>query len=397
MAESAAAPEPVGRGASRPTNTSSVHFTPVDYPLEHTRPARLVLDDGSVFEGFHFGAERAASGEVVFSTGMVGYPESLTDPSYRGQILTFTYPLIGNYGVPQAEGELPPGIVISEFESTKIQTEALIVSTLSGGHTHWNAGRSLADWLIEEGIPGLCGIDTRALTRRLRAAGTRPGRIEVDGISEVLEFRDPATRNLVEEVSCEQPELYQALGAGSHPRVVLVDCGAKLNIIRSLNQRGADVLRVPHDHDLESERGDGFLISNGPGDPKMAEATIEQIGRLLRGDRPVFGICLGNQLLSLAAGADTFKLDFGHRGQNQPCREVGTERCWITSQNHGYAVAGDRLPNGWHEWFVNANDGSNEGIRHESGLFRSVQFHPEANPGPRDAAELFDRFLEVLR
>ncbi|MGA1203004.1 MAG: glutamine-hydrolyzing carbamoyl-phosphate synthase small subunit [Planctomycetota bacterium] len=373
---------------------TAASFAPVDHPLDRTRRARLVLDDGSSFEGYHFGAPRSVSGEIVFATGMVGYPESMTDPSYRGQLLAFTYPLVGNYGVPALEGgnPLPPG-----FESDRIQVSAIVVSTISSCDSHWSAGRSLERWMEEEGIPGLCAIDTRALTRRLRSHGTRPARLEVDGAELEEGFADPAGRNLVAEVSCPEPTLYAAPGSGPHPRVVLVDCGAKFNIIRSLNARGADVLRVPFDHDLEGEKADGFLISNGPGDPKMAGETVEQVRRLLSGERPVFGICLGNQVLSLAAGADTYKLDFGHRGQNQPCLEVGTKRCMITSQNHGYAVDGKKLPVGWSEWFVNTNDGSNEGIVHESGRFRSVQFHPEATPGPRDAADLFDRFLEVLR
>lgn len=368
-------------------------FPPVDHPPERSRPARLVLDDGSVFEGYAFGSESAVAGEVVFATGMVGYPESLTDPSYRGQVLAFTYPLIGNYGVPPRSDADPP----VGFESERIQVSGLVVATLSDDHSHWSASRSLDSWLVEEGVPGILGIDTRALTRRLRSHGTCPGRIEVEGDDSAPVYRDPGSVDLVAEVSCSEPRLYEGEGTGPRPRVVLVDCGAKANIIRSLTRRGADVLRVPHDHDLEAEKADGFLVSNGPGDPKRAESAIDGIRRLLSGTRPVFGICMGNQLLSLAAGADTYKLEYGHRGQNQPCLEVGTMRCWITSQNHGYAVAGDRLPDGWQEWFVNANDGSNEGIRHETGLFRSVQFHPEATPGPRDAAPLFDRFLEVLR
>jgi len=384
--------EPVAE-ASLAADPEPVSYAPVDHPLGRTRRARLVLDDGSVFEGYHFGAPSAVAGEVVFATGMVGYPESLTDPSYRGQILAFTYPLIGNYGVPprRTEAGLPLG-----FESERIQASAIVVATLSGGTTHWSAGRSLEEWLIEEGIPGIGGIDTRALTRRLRTRGTRPGRLEVDGVADLPETA-AAERDLVAEVSCPEPRLYEAAGAGRRPRIVLVDCGTKASIIRSLSARGADVLRVPHDHPLERERADGFVVSNGPGDPKRAEVAVEQIRRLLAGTRPVFGICFGNQLLALAAGADTYKLEFGHRGQNQPCRELGTERCIITSQNHGYAVAGKSLPSGWREWFVNANDGSNEGIRHEDHPFRSVQFHPEANPGPRDAAYLFDRFLEGVR
>ncbi|MGE4633448.1 MAG: glutamine-hydrolyzing carbamoyl-phosphate synthase small subunit [Planctomycetota bacterium] len=366
--------------------------------LSSSRAAHLELEDGTRYEGRAFGARRSVSGEVVFATGMVGYPESLTDPSYRGQLLTLTYPLIGNYGVPArcADDPLCPG-----FESSRIQAQALVIQNLSRDYSHWNAASSLEQWLIEEGIPGIEGVDVRALTRRLRENGTIRGRLLIDESpdrDEVLNapYQDPGSRNVVAEVSCTEPILHRC-GVDGAPRVILVDCGAKTSIVRSLMARGADVLQVPWDHDFVAEPGDAVLLSNGPGDPKMASETVNNIGRALEQSRPLMGICLGNQLLALAAGFDTYKLDFGHRSQNQPCVEVGTSRCWVTSQNHGYAVDGTSAPDGWEEWFVNANDGSNEGIRHREKPFFSVQFHPEANPGPLDAAELFDRFLELVR
>ncbi len=334
----------------------------------------------------------------MFATGMVGYPESLTDPSYRGQLMTLTYPLVGNYGVPAScEGDpLCPG-----FESSRIQAEALVIQSLSQDYSHWNATRSLHSWLHEEGIPGITGVDVRALTRVLRNSGTLKGRLLIDGSSNreqvvAEDYQDPGQRNVVAEVSCSEPILHRC-GVNDAPRVILVDCGAKTSIIRCLLKRGADVLQVPWNHDFVAETGDAVLVSNGPGDPKMAAETIDHLRRALEGDRPLMGICLGNQLLALAAGFDTYKLDFGHRSQNQPCVEVGTSRCWVTSQNHGYAVDGSKVPDGWAEWFRNANDGSNEGIRHVEKPFFSVQFHPEANPGPLDASELFDRLMEVAR
>lgn len=356
------------------------------------RNARLLLADGTEFSGTVFGAPRSTRGEVVFNTGMVGYPESMTDPSYRAQILVMTYPLIANYGVPK---RVPEDWLESTFESDRIQVAALIVSTLSRDYSHWSAASSLDEWLLEEGIVGIEGIDTRALTKLLRHGGTVSGKILVDDDDSVGEdepFVDIAERNLVAEVSIDEPVLY---GDGAK-RVILVDCGAKANIVRSLLKRGVSVLRVPWDHDINAEDGDAIFISNGPGDPKMATTTIDNLRIALEGDRPVFGICLGNQLVGRAAGCETYKLPFGHRSQNQPCREVGTQRCTITSQNHGYALDAKTLPAGWQEWFVNANDGSNEGIRHEEKPFWTVQFHPEATPGPKDTAFLFDRFVEAL-
>jgi len=362
------------------------------------RTAHLELEDGTCYEGRAFGANRSISGEVVFATGMVGYPESLTDPSYRGQLLTLTYPLVGNYGVPARNPADPlnPG-----FESSHIQAQALVIQNLSRDFSHWNATSSLEDWMIEEKIPGIEGVDVRAVTRRLRESGTIKGRLLVEGSPDRDEiasspYQDPGNRNVVAEVSCKEPILHRCASDGA-PRVILVDCGAKTSIIRSFLDRGADVLQVPWNHDFVAEKGDAVLLSNGPGDPKMALETVENIRRALDGSRPLMGICLGNQLLALAAGFDTYKLDFGHRSQNQPCVEVGTSLCWVTSQNHGYAVDGTSAPDGWEEWFRNANDGSNEGIRHREKPFFSVQFHPEANPGPLDAAGLFDRLLGLVR
>ncbi|MEM7168314.1 MAG: glutamine-hydrolyzing carbamoyl-phosphate synthase small subunit [Planctomycetota bacterium] len=360
--------------------------------------ARLVLGDGSVFEGTPFGAPVSTEGEVVFATGMVGYPESLTDPSYRGQILTLTYPLIGNYGVPS---RAVTDVVKRDFESTKIHARALIVSTLSPDFTHWSAESSLSAWLAEEGIVGLTGVDTRALTKKLRSEGTVSGKVLVvdDPNREQVEsapFGDIGATNWVAEVSTPEPILHEPDGGGSQ-RVILVDCGAKTNIVRSLLKRGVGVLQVPWDHDFNGEDADGILVSNGPGDPAMVEATVANLRTALQGDRPLFGICMGNQLVGRAAGCETYKMKFGHRSQNQPCRQVGTERCFITSQNHGYALDGKTLPPEWEEWFVNANDGTNEGIRHKSKPFWTVQFHPEAKPGPEDTAFLFDEFVEKLR
>jgi carbamoyl-phosphate synthase small subunit len=329
------------------------------------------------------------AGEVVFNTGMVGYPESLTDPSYAGQILVLTYPHIGNYGVPpmiRDDAGLP-----RTFESERIQIAGLVISSLSGDTTHWSADRNLHDWLVAENVPGIYGVDSRALTKLIREKGSMLGKLLPGG--EDLAWRDPNRSNLVAEVSIAEPVNYGSDG----PRVVLIDTGAKASIVRGLLQAGARVRRVPWDYDFFDEEFDGVFLSNGPGDPKMAAKTVEHARRALDDRVPVFGICLGNQILALAAGADTFKLKFGHRSQNQPCAEVGTRRCVITSQNHGYAVNGATLPRGWREWFVNANDGTNEGIRHEWKPARGVQFHPEANPGPSDTSFLFDRFLEMLR
>jgi carbamoyl-phosphate synthase small subunit len=348
--------------------------------------ARLVLEDGSSYEGYSFGFVGPSAGEVVFNTGMVGYPESLTDPSYRGQILVLTYPLIGNYGIPDdtiAEG-LP-----THFESDRIQVSGLIVSDYSKVYSHWSANRSLSDWLCAHRVPALCGIDTRALTKQLREKGVMLGKIEFDRSVDLV---DPNTRNLVAEVSVTGPRVY---GTGDKT-VILIDCGAKHSIVRSLLRRGVRVVRVPWDYDIFQEKFDAVMVSNGPGDPKQCEKTILTLRRAMVSNIPLFGICLGNQLLGLAAGADTYKLPYGHRSQNQPCIDQETARCYITSQNHGYAIDARTLPQEWKPLFVNANDGTNEGIRHITKPFFSVQFHPEAMPGPLDTQFLFDRFLEMI-
>jgi carbamoyl-phosphate synthase small subunit len=341
--------------------------------------AQLILEDGTVLRGRSLGAPRSVSGEVVFNTGMVGYSEALTDPSYRGQIMTLTYPLVGNYGVAR------------DFESPRIQASALVVSELATEYSHAAAERSLPQWLKDEGIPCIAGIDTRALTKRLRTRGCMLGKIVVDRAD--VAFHDPNKDNLVAAVSRPGKEFLEGKGK----TVVVIDCGAKGSIIEELRKRDITVIRVAWDYDFLAEDFDAVLVSNGPGDPTACGTTISNLKKAIQLNRPVMGICLGNQLLALAAGAKTYKLKFGHRGHNQPCIEEGTGRCYITSQNHGYAVDESTLPAGWHPWFRNANDGSNEGLRHSAKPFLSVQFHPEAAPGPVDCNHLFDQFVGMIR
>lgn len=350
--------------------------------------AKLILEDGTEFTGYSFGAAAPSNGEVVFNTGMVGYPETLTDASYRGQILVLTYPLIGNYGVPGYEKS---NGVLKYFESDKIQVSGLIISDYSEKYSHWNAKQSLAEWMKDNNIPGLCRIDTRELTKKLREQGTMLGKI-VFGEDEAIHFDDPNKRNLVDEVSIKKPVVYEK-GA---KRIALVDCGVKNNIIRAFLNRDISVVRCPWDYNFLDEKVDGILISNGPGDPKMCGATIENVKKAMKKNIPMLGICLGSQIMALAAGANTYKLKYGHRGQNQPCLETGTRRCYITSQNHGFAVESDTLPQDWREWFYNNNDKTNEGIIHISKPFFGTQFHPEASPGPDDAEFLFDMFLRAI-
>lgn len=351
--------------------------------------AKLILEDGSEFTGSSFGYEANTNGEVVFNTGMVGYPETMTDPSYRGQILVCTYPLIGNYGIPSKEME--DGL-LKNFESDNIHCRALIVSDYSFEYSHWSAEKSLSDWMIEEKIPGIYGIDTRMLTRKLRDKGTMLGKIVIDENSSV-DFQDPNKANLVGEVSVKEVAEYKA----GKQKIVLVDCGTKNNIIRAFLGRDITVIRVPYDYDFTSIEANGIVISNGPGDPKLNLNTINHAKIAMRSSKPILGICLGSQILALAAGADTYKLKYGHRGHNQPCNELGTKRCYITSQNHGYAVDSKTLAQDWREWFVNDNDGTNEGIIHISKPFFASQFHPEASPGPDDSEFIFDMFVRALK
>jgi carbamoyl-phosphate synthase small subunit len=343
---------------------------------------RLLLEDGTMFEGTSFGYERASAGEVVFSTGMVGYPESLTDPSFAGQILTLTYPLIGNYGIPDR----------SMWEDDKIHVSGLIVSNYIDTPSHVQSRMNLGTWLREEKIPALEIKDTRLLTKHIRTHGTMLGKIVFD---EYIPFYDPNSDNLVAQISTEE-----VLEEGSgDTTIVLIDCGAKHNLVRNLLARNVRVLTIPWDYDLFSQAHrlhfDGIIISSGPGNPKMVDKTIQTIRTALEYQIPTLGICLGHQLLALAAGGDTYKLKFGHRSQNQPCLLHDTRRCYITTQNHGFAVG--ELPMDFSPWFVNANDGSNEGMKHTRYPFLSVQFHPEAAPGPEDTAWVFDYFLERIR
>ena len=352
--------------------------------------AVLVLEDGSEFEGVAFGAATSSAGEVVFNTGMVGYPEAMTDPSYTGQILVCAYPLIGNYGVPSLGFEPNGKGMPDTYESSRIHVAGLVVSSLSKSVDHWSAQGSLDEWMRINGVPGISGVDTRAVTKRLRERGSMLGKIVVNGD---VAWNDPNARHVVAEVSLHAPQLFDA---GGSRRVALVDCGAKNNIVRSLLRRGVSVLKVPWDFDWTVEDIDGVVLSNGPGDPTFCGATVEIIRKGFGRDIPIFGICLGHQLLALAAGAETFKLKYGHRSQNQPCIQIGSQRCYITSQNHGFAVDPTSLDDDWTPWLFNANDGTNEGIRHKTRPFSSVQFHPEACPGPTDTGFLFDQFVQTL-
>lgn len=382
------------------------------------RNVTLILDDGSRFHGKSFGYEKPVAGEVVFNTAMTGYPESLTDPSYAGQLMTLTYPLVGNYGVPpftfEADG-LP-----TFMESERIHAEAIIVSDYSENFCHWNAVESLGDWLKREQVPGITGIDTRELTKVLREHGVMMGRIVFDDEAEDESVKPECYGeiNYVDKVSCKDIIFYNgteshrfsadtsiaqlnsqlsALHSPLKKHVLLVDCGVKSNIIRCLLKRGVEVVRVPWDYDYNGLAFDGLFISNGPGDPDTCDAAVQNIRKAMANEKlPIFGICMGNQLLGKAAGAKVYKLKYGHRSHNQPVRMVGTERCFITSQNHGYAVDNSTLSADWEPLFINMNDGSNEGIRHKRNPWFSAQFHPEAASGPTDTEFLFDEFVKRL-
>ncbi len=353
----------------------------------------LILSDGTKFHGSSFGYEAQVSGEVVFNTAMMGYPESLTDPSYAGQLLVFTYPLVGNYGVPPFSFEkngLP-----TFMESDKIYASAIIVSDYSEQYSHWNAVESLSSWLKREHIPGITGIDTRELTKVLREHGVMTGSIVFDGKEQTAQPADYGDINFVDKVSCDKVIRYNE-GAGK--KVVLVDFGVKANIIRCLINRGLEVIRVPWNYDYTSGIDyDGLFLTNGPGNPDMCSDAVQYIRKhMSETSKPICGICMGNQMLGKAAGADIYKLKYGHRGHNQPVRLVGTEKCFITSQNHGYAVDSKTLGSEWRELFVNMNDGSNEGITHKDKPWFSCQFHPEACSGPTDTEFIFDKFVETL-
>ena len=390
--------------------TSSFH------PAGEGKRVRLLLDDGTVFCGKSFGFEKPVAGEVVFNTAMTGYPESLTDPSYAGQLMTLTYPLVGNYGVPPFT--LEPNGLATFMESGHIHAEAIIVSDYSENYSHWNAVESLGDWLKREQIPGITGIDTRELTKVLREHGVMMGRIVFEDAidNEQMAIDNYGEINYVDKVSCKDiivyagtesrhfdigtpaAQLNSRLSADCQlKRVLLVDCGVKHNIIRCLLKRGVEVIRVPWVYDYNGVEFDGLFISNGPGDPDTCDAAVQNIRKAMKNEKlPIFGICMGNQLLSKAGGAKIYKLKYGHRSHNQPVRMVGTERCFITSQNHGYAVDNSTLTEDWEPLFINMNDGSNEGIRHKRNPWFSAQFHPEAASGPTDTEFLFDEFVKLL-
>ncbi|GAB2777390.1 carbamoyl-phosphate synthase small subunit [Hymenobacter luteus] len=355
--------------------------------MENAKSVKLILEDGTEIEGQSFGAFTSSAGEVVFSTAMTGYPENLTDPSFAGQILVLTYPIVGNYGVP---GEELYESISRIFESDKIHVAGLVVNYYSEEHSHWHAAKSLGEWLAEYNIPGIYGVDTRMLTKKLREKGAMLGKIVADG--EDVPLHDPNQDNLVAQVS---PDGVQHYGTGKN-KIVLVDCGTKTNIIRCFLERDVELIRVPWDYDFTQLDYDGLFLSNGPGDPKMCVPTIEHLQKALQQDKPIFGICLGSQLMGLAAGGDTFKLKYGHRSHNQPVKLTGTQRSYITSQNHGFAVDTATLPAEWDMLFENLNDGTCEGIKHKTKPFFSTQFHPEAAGGPQDTEFLFDQFLDEV-
>ncbi|KAL0137822.1 hypothetical protein V8B55DRAFT_1532295 [Mucor lusitanicus] len=410
--------------ALSPRSPSAPHRPVTAFEDKDVTTATLVLQDGSSYQGISFGAEgKSISGECVFQTGMVGYPESLTDPSYRGQILVLTFPLVGNYGMDELLKDIP-----KYFESSEIHVAGLI------DYSHYLATSSLSAWLKENSVPGLYGIDTRAMTKKIRTKGALLGKIlfpkslansTVDAAASALglsaasnlmpserwmvdyqdvDWVDPNKRNLVAEVSIKEPKIYYPDPAkaiktpsGRTMRIIAVDIGMKYNQIRCFVFRGVELKIVPWDYDFNAEPADsydGLFLSNGPGDPTTIDITIKNTAKFLTDlKKPVFGICLGHQVMALAAGAKTMKMKYGNRGQNIPCTNMLSGRCYITSQNHGYAVDAASLPEHYQELFVNANDGSNEGVIHKSLPIFSVQFHPESTPGPRDTEFLFDVFL----
>lgn len=356
------------------------------------RKGALVLNDGSRYEGEIIGAEHGSSGEVVFTTGMTGYTESLSDPSYAGQILVATYPIVGNYGVPSDEKDEATGLM-KFWESETFHPAAYIMHDYTDAYSHWNAAESLDEAMKRHGMVGLTGIDTRELTKKIRDNGPLLGEIVLDGEAP-KGFISSDDINLVDRTSTKEVKYFKGTG---DKHVVLVDCGVKQNIIRHLLSRGLNITMVPWDYDFTGMEYDGLFISNGPGDPKHCTTLIENVRQVIEaGEKPIAGICMGNQIIALAIGADVVKMPFGHRSVNQPVRMYGTTKCFVTSQNHGFAVDQDNLPKGWHPYFINLNDGSNEGLIHESGRYFSVQFHPEANGGPTDTTFIFDNFVKLL-
>lgn len=369
---------------------------------DHQKDAVLVLEDGTSFQGIGFGADKTSFGEVVFNTGMVGYPESLTDPSYYGQILVQTWPLVGSYGVPSREIRDEFGLPL-HYESRRIQVKGYVISELQRSPSHWASVERLEDWMKEDAVPGIEGIDTRALTKKLRLEGTMLGLLAVsDGVDiaelkkQLKRVKNPNSTDLVKHVSTRKSLRLNPTGS---PKIALIDCGTKYGILRNLLSKGASVVELPYDSSVEAIRGErpsGVVVSNGPGDPKKCTRTIATLSDLLQTELPMLGICLGTQLLGLAAGGDTYKLKFGHRAQNHPCLDLRTKRVYLTTQNHGYSVDAESLRD-FEVTFTNLNDGTVEGIRHKTKAVTGVQYHPEASPGPYDTGFLFDDFLQKAR
>ncbi|OGH59494.1 MAG: carbamoyl phosphate synthase small subunit [Candidatus Magasanikbacteria bacterium RIFCSPHIGHO2_01_FULL_33_34] len=353
--------------------------------------SQLILKKGITFKGLSPSNQKEIYyGEVVFTTGMTGYIETLTDPSYAGEIITFTYPLIGNYGVPEKK----------YWESEKIHVSGIIVSEACTNWDHINGKSSLLNWLESQKVPIMTNVDTRELTKQLREYGVMPGAILPTNYSsnsqnKKLNYTNLSDQNLIPEVSTKIKNIYNQKKS-NNKTIIVVDCGIKNNILRSLKELPLTIHHVPYNYDYTQEKFDAVFLSNGPGDPKVCIETIAILKKAMKLEKPIFGICLGSQILALAAGADTYKLKYGHRGQNQPCREEKTGKCFITSQNHGYAVDEKTIPKDWYINFRNLNDNSVEGISHKTLPFFSVQFHPEASPGPTDTKWLFEKFYDLI-
>lgn len=388
-------------------NATVINGTPRSNPsrtaTRSTKPsyerATFTIRDGPIFDGKSFGARANISGEAVFTTSLVGYPESMTDPSYRGQILVFTQPLIGNYGVPSSVRD-EYGL-LKYFESPNIQACGIVVADVALQYSHWTAVESLADWCAREGVPAITGVDTRAIVTHLREEGSSLAKITVGEEYDADEdeaYEDPASINLVARVSTKAPFHVPSPNGDAH--IALIDCGVKENIIRSIVSRGASVTCLPYDYPIHKTAShfDGVFISNGPGDPTHCRATSDNLRKLMASSQiPIMGICLGHQLLAIAAGAGTTKMKYGNRAHNIPALDLSTGRCHITSQNHGYAVDPTTLPPDFKEYFTNLNDGSNEGMIHKTRPIFSTQFHPEAKGGPLDSSYLFDAYLQSVK
>ena len=349
---------------------------------------KIILEDGAEFHGKSFGYEGSAAGELVFSTAMTGYPESITDPSYKGQILVMTYPLTGNYGAPSEERD--NNNIPKFLESDDIHISALVACDYSQNYSHWGANQSLDDWMKQRRVPGIYGVDTRAMVRHIREKGNMLCKLVYENRD--IPFYNPYDYNLVEKVSCKEKIVY---GNGAF-RILLVDCGVKYNIIRELIAAGATVIRAPWDYDFANDDYDGLFISNGPGNPEKCEVTIKNVAKALQRNKPIMGISLGSNILGLAAGAKTFKLQYGHHGHNLPVKQTGSDNAFISLQNHSFAVDMNTLPNEWESCYVNLNDGTNEGFRHKTKAFFATLFHREQSGAEVEREYLFAQFIEAV-